>query len=54
MKKPSSKSIIGICVAAIAGIAAFVTNIQDQKKEERINSMDERIKILEKAKEEAE
>lgn len=51
MKKPNLKSIIGLSVAAIAGITAFIGNIQDQKKEERIDNMDERIKKLEISKE---
>lgn len=47
MKKMNIKSVIGLSVAVIAGITAFISNIQDQKKEERIDNMDERIKILE-------
>ncbi len=54
MKKINSKSIIGLAVAGIAGIVAFISNIQDQKKEERINNMEERIKTLEENNKEAE
>ena len=43
MKKPNIKSIVGISVAVIAGITAFISNIQDK--------MDERIKMLESSKE---
>ena len=51
MKKPNIKSIVGISVAVIAGITAFISNIQEQKKDERIDKMDERIKMLESSKE---
>ena len=51
MKKPNIKSVIGISVALIAGITAFVSNISEQKKDERIDKMDERIKMLESSKE---
>lgn len=47
MKKMNIKSIIGVSVAVIAGITAFISNMQDQKKERRIDNMDERIKMLE-------
>lgn len=47
MKKPNMKSVIGISLAVVAGITAFISNITEQKKEERINDMDERIKMLE-------
>lgn len=53
MKKINIKSVVGLSVAVIAGITAFISNIQDQKKEERIDKMDERIKMLESTKEEA-
>ena len=51
MKKPNIKSVIGISVALIAGITAFISNISEQKKDERIDKMDERIKMLESSKE---
>ena len=51
MKKPNIKSVVGISVALIAGITAFVSNISEQKKDERIDKMDERIKMLESSKE---
>lgn len=47
MKKFNLKSVIGVSVALIAGVTAFISNIQEQKKDERINLMDERIKKLE-------
>lgn len=51
MKKFNMKSVIGVSVAVIAGITAFISNIQEQKKDERINQMDERIRMLESGKE---
>jgi hypothetical protein len=51
MKKPNIKSVVGISVALIAGITAFISNISEQKKDERIDKMDERIKMLESSKE---
>lgn len=51
MKKPNIKSVVGISVAIIAGITAFISNISEQKKDERIDKMDERIKMLESSKE---
>lgn len=51
MKKINMKSIIGVSVAVVAGITAFISNIQEQKKDERINLMDERIRMLESEKE---
>lgn len=51
MKKPNMKSIIGVSVAIIAGITAFISNIDEQRKEARIEKMDERIRMLESEKE---
>lgn len=47
MKKFNLKTIIGFATAGIAGIVAFISSIQDQKKEERINNLEDRIKSLE-------
>ena len=47
MKKPSLKTVIGFVTAGIAGVVAFISSIQDQKKEERINRLEDRIKTLE-------
>ena len=47
MKKPKIKDIVGISCALIAGLTAFISSIQDQKKDERIDDMDSRIKLLE-------
>lgn len=48
MKKLNLKSVIGILTAVVAGLTAFIGNVQDQKKEERILEMANRITNLEK------
>ena len=46
-KKINLKSAVGIVCAMIAGIAAFVTEIDNQKKEKKIEDMEKRITNLE-------
>lgn len=47
MKNINWKAVLGIASAIIAGLVAFSGEISNQKKEARINSMDERISFLE-------
>lgn len=47
MKNINWKAVLGIASAVIAGLVAFSGEINNQKKEARINSMDERISFLE-------
>lgn len=47
MKNINWKAVLGIASAVIAGLVAFSGEISNQKKEARINSMDERISFLE-------
>lgn len=47
LKKINPKSLIGILVAVGAGIAAFVTEIESQKKDKKIEDMENRIANLE-------
>lgn len=47
LKKINPKSLIGILMAVGAGIAAFATEIDNQKKEKKIEDMENRIAVLE-------
>ncbi len=46
-KKINPKSLVGLVVAVGAGIAAFFTEIESQKKDKKIEDMENRIAILE-------
>ena len=48
MKKINSKSLIGLLFAVGAGIAAFIGEIDNQKKDKKIEDMERRISDLEK------
>lgn len=47
MKIKSKKSIVGLLFAVGAGIMAFVTEIDNQKKDKMIEDMNKRITCLE-------
>lgn len=47
MKNINWKAVLGIASAIIAGLVAFSGEVSNQKKEARINNMDERISFLE-------
>lgn len=47
LKKINPKSLFGILMAVGAGIAAFATEIDNQKKEKKIEDMENRITSLE-------
>lgn len=47
MKNINWKAVLGIASAIIAGVVAFSGEIGNQKKEARIDSMDQRISFLE-------
>lgn len=47
LKKINPKSLVGILMAVGAGIAAFATEIDNQKKEKKIEDMEKRITNLE-------
>ena len=51
LKKINPKSAIGLLCAVGAGIIAFVTEIDNQKKEKKIEDMENRITNLEKQRE---
>lgn len=48
LKKINPKSLLGILMAVGAGITAFSTEIDNQKKEKKIEDMENRIANLEK------
>ena len=48
LKKINPKSLFGILIAVGAGVAAFVTEIDNQKKDKKIEDMENRITNLEK------
>ena len=48
MKKINSKSAIGILLAVGAGLAAFFGEIDNQKKDKKIEDMEKRLSNLEK------
>lgn len=41
------KASFGLMIAAAAGISAFLTEIDNQKKEKKINEMEKRLTNLE-------
>ena len=47
LKKINPKSLIGILAAVGAGVIAFVTEIDNQKKDKKIEDMERRITNLE-------
>lgn len=47
MKNINWKAILGIASAVVAGLVAFTGEVSNQKKEARINNMDQRITFLE-------
>ena len=47
LKKINPKSFVGILFAVGAGIAAFVSEIDNQKKDKKIEDMETRITNLE-------
>lgn len=47
LKKINPKSLIGIAMAIGAGIVAFIGEIDNQKKEKKIEDMEQRIANLE-------
>lgn len=47
MLKFNPKSVMGVLFAVGAGIAAFVTEMDNQKKDKKIDDMEKRIKNLE-------
>lgn len=47
MKNINWKAVLGIASAIIAGLVAFSGEVSNQKKEARINNMDDRISFLE-------
>lgn len=47
MKNFNLKSAIGVIVALGAGVAAFITERENQKKEKKIEDMENRITMLE-------
>ena len=47
LKKINPKSFIGLLFAVGAGIAAFVSEIDNQKKDKKIEDMETRIAKLE-------
>ena len=47
MKKINSKSLIGLLFALGAGIAAFASEVDNQRKDEKIKDMERRISNLE-------
>lgn len=47
LKKINPKSFIGVLFAVGAGIAAFVSEIDSQKKDKKIEDMETRIANLE-------
>lgn len=47
LKKINPKSFIGVLVAIGAGIAAFYSEIENQKKDAKIEDMENRIANLE-------
>lgn len=47
LKKINPKSLFGILVAVGAGIAAFVSEIDSQKRDKKIEEMENRILNLE-------
>ena len=48
LKKINPKSVIGLLFAVGAGITAFITERDNQKKDRKIAEMDKRITNLEK------
>lgn len=50
MKKINPKSLFGILCAVGAGVIAFFTEIDNQKKEKKIDEMEKRIANLEQKK----
>ena len=50
LKKINPKSLFGILMAIGAGVAAFVTEIDNQKKDKKIDDMEKRISYLEQMK----
>lgn len=48
LKKINPKSFFGVLVAVGAGIAAFITEVDNQKKNKKIEDMETRIAKLEK------
>lgn len=48
MKKINLKSSVGILLAIGAGIAAFFSEIDNQKKDKKIEDMEKRLSDLEK------
>lgn len=47
-KKINPKSFFGLLMALGAGIAAFFTEVESQKKDKQIKDMEERITNLER------
>ena len=47
LKKINSKSLFGILFAVGAGLAAFINEIDNQKKDRKIEDMETRITNLE-------
>lgn len=52
MKKLNLKSAVGLLIALGAGVAAFVTERDNQKKEQKIEDMENRITMLEQGRSE--
>ena len=48
MKKINSKSLVGLLFAVGAGVMAFFTEIDSQKKDKKLEDMEKRITNLEK------
>ncbi len=47
LKKINPKSLVGVLFAVGAGVAAFFTEIDSQKKDKKIKEMENRITNLE-------
>lgn len=45
--KINPKSLVGILAAVGAGVVAFITEIDNQRKDKKIEDMENRISILE-------
>lgn len=47
MKKFNAKSLVGLLFAIGAGVAAFIGEVDNQKKDRKIEDMEKRIATLE-------
>lgn len=47
MKNINWKAVLGVASAIVAGVVAFSGEIANQKKEARIDNMDQRLSFLE-------